>query len=60
MLNKGTKELARQMSLMVNTPKVQADIERVLNNLGAFKRDQSGNIVRVEALKPVKNNKRNL
>lgn len=59
-MDKFTKELARQMSLMVNTPEVQADIDRVVNNLGAFKRDQSGNIVRVEALKPVKNNKRNL
>jgi hypothetical protein len=45
---------------MVNTPEVQGKIERVVNKLGAFKRDQTGNIVRVKALKPVKNNKHNL
>lgn len=55
-----TKELERQMSLMLNTPKVQADIERVVNKLGAFKRDQFGNIVRVEVGKLAINSGRNL
>lgn len=54
MKNNATKELARQMSLMVDTPKVKADVERVVNTLDAFERDQWGNIVRVKALKPVK------
>lgn len=42
-----TDELRRQLSLMM-TPEAQADVDRVVDTLGAFTRDKSGNIIRKE------------
>jgi hypothetical protein len=51
MADNGTKELARQMALMVEVPAVKAEIKRVADSLGAFKQVKSGHVVRNEALK---------
>jgi|WetSurMetagenome_2_1015567.scaffolds.fasta_scaffold221868_2 ADP-ribose pyrophosphatase YjhB (NUDIX family) len=48
MKDKVTKELAKQMKLMVETPEVQASIKKITDALGAFSQDESGNVVRNE------------
>lgn len=54
MKDKATKELIKQMDLMLKPSKVQTDIQRVIDNLGAFRRNKSGQIARNEPVKSIR------